>query len=107
MEGHLEIIEEDGRAGLTADAAARNNHMRVNGNLKVNNLVLGAKKKEAVSDSPALNDLVFGALSALNVEINSQFSFETKMDDFQMKNISFAGSVASNSFNGMFPGTSP
>lgn len=107
MDGHLEIVEEDGRAGLTADVAAQNNHMRINGSLKVSNLVMGAKKKEAVSDSPAVNDLVFGALSALNVEINSQFSFETKMDDFQMKNIAFSGSVASNSFNGMFPGTSP
>jgi hypothetical protein len=107
MEGHLEIIEEDGRAGLTADVVAQNNHMRVNGSLKVSNLVMGAKKKEAAPDSPAVNDLVFGALSALNVEINSQFSFGTKMDDFQMKNISFSGSVASNNFDGMFPGTSP
>ncbi len=107
MEGHLEIIEEDGRAGLTADAVSQNNHMRVNGHLKVSNLIMGDKKKESVSDSPAVNDLVFGALAALNVEINSQFSFETKMDDFQMKNISFAGSVASNSFNGMFPEATP
>lgn len=107
MEGHLDIIEEDGRAGLTADAVSQNNQMRVNGHWKVSNLIMGDKKKESVSDSPAVNDLVFGALAALNVEINSQFSFDTKMDDFQMKNIAFAGSVSSNSFNGMFPEATP
>ncbi len=102
MEGRLQIVGVDGRAALTADVAAHNNDMTVQGDLKVSGLPLGGGSLGAGKDSAgtsAVGNLISGVLSSMGVEIGAKFSFKTKMDDFQVSNISFSGQVAAEDFS--------
>ncbi len=101
MEGKFKVLEAEGLGGLTADLSSRDNHMKVNGELKLGNFLAGASKAAGV------NDIVLGALSSFGVEIGAKFSFETKMDDFQVSNISFAGSVGSPAGSAVLPPAVP
>lgn len=97
MEGKLQIVGVDGRAALTADVASHNNDMTVQGDLKVSGLPLGGGSLGAGKDSAgtsAVGNLISGVLSSMGVEIGAKFSFKTKMDDFQINDISFSGNVA-------------
>ena len=93
MEAQIDVVDVDGRGGLSASAISKNNDMKVKGELNIGN-VFSDEKKEDPSTSSVKN-LVFGALSSLGIEMGAKFSFETKMDDFRIQNISFAGSVMS------------
>ena len=46
MEGTLQVVDPSGRAGLTAQAAAKNNDMTVTGDLKMAGLPLAAPSKD-------------------------------------------------------------
>ena len=98
MEGRLQIVGVDGRAALTAGVSAQNNDMTVQGDLKVSGLPLGAGK-DFVAGTSAVGNLISGVLSSMGVEIGAKFSFKTKMDDFQVSNISFSGQVAAEDFS--------
>ena len=101
MEGTLQVVDPSGRAGLTAQAAAKNNDMTVTGDLKMAGLPLAAPSKDAA----AVKELISGVLSAAGVEIGAKFSFKTKMDDLQISNVAFSGKViAGEGFEKMFSG---
>ncbi len=106
MEGKLQIVGVDGRASLTADVAAQNNDMTVKGDLKVSGLSLGAGK-DSVAGTSTVGNLISGVLSSMGVEIGAKFSFKTKMDDFQINDISFSGNVATNDSFKIGPGSVP
>jgi len=92
MEARVEVVEENGIVGLTAKAVAKDNDMNVTGEIRMHNLLRGVSK-QASSDASTVNDLVLNALSSAGVEIGAQFSFKTKMDDFQVGQVSFSGNV--------------
>lgn len=94
MEAEVEVVEANGTVGLTAEAVSRNNDMEVTGEVKTQNLFLGAGAgKEAPSGASTVNDLILNALSSAGVEIGAKFSFRTEMDDFRLEQVSFSGSV--------------
>jgi len=74
MEGQLKVTGEDEQVGLSADVVSKNNDMTVKGNINMNNLL-----------SKAMDSLGF--------QIGGTFMFKTKMDDFQLNDISFSGNV--------------
>jgi len=92
MEAKIEVVEADGSVGMTAVAASKNNDMEVKGEIKFQNILMGADKEEP-SDASAVNNLISNALSSAGVEIGAQFSFKTKMDDFRPEQVSFSGKV--------------
>ena len=106
MEGKFKVLEAEGFGGLTADLSSRDNHMKVNGELNLGNFLAGANKA-ATPAAAGVNDFVLGALSSFGVEIGAEFSFETKMDDFQVSNISFSGSVGSPAGSAVTPPAVP
>lgn len=92
MEARVEVVEADGSVGMTAEAVSKNNDMEVKGEIKFQNILMGVGKGDS-SDASAVNNLISSALSSAGVEIGAQFSFKTKMDDFQPEQISFSGKV--------------
>ncbi len=92
MEATMEVVEANGAVGLTADAVSRNNDMNVTGQIKMQNLIWGIDEKVS-SDASAINDLILNALSSSGIEIGAKFSFRTKMDNFQIEQVSFTGNV--------------
>lgn len=101
MEGTLQVVDPSGHAGLTAQAVAKNNDMTVTGELKMTSLSSVTRS----TDATAINELISGVLSAAGVEIGAKFSFKTKMDDLQIGNIAFSGTViAGEGFEKMFSG---
>ncbi len=91
MEAKVEVIEADGKIGLTADALSLNNDMEVKGDINIQNLLWGVNRPS--SDASAVNDLVLNALSSSGVEIGASFAFKAKMDNFRVGKISFSGNV--------------
>jgi len=92
MEAKVEVVEADGSVGMTAEATSKNNDMEVKGEIKFQNFLMGSDRGDP-SDTSAVNNLISGALSSAGVKIGLQFSFKTKMDDFDPKRVSFSGSV--------------
>jgi hypothetical protein len=92
MEAAVEVIEEDGAVGMTANAVSRNNEMDVSGEIKLKNFLQGLKDKSS-SESSTVNDLILNALTSAGVEIGAKFSFKTNMDNFQLRQVSFSGTM--------------
>jgi len=92
MEARVEVVEADGSVGMTAEAVSKNNDMEVKGEIKFQNIWMGADKGDS-SDASVVNDLISSALSSAGIEIGAKFSFKTKMDDFRPQQVSFSGSV--------------
>ncbi len=92
MDGTFQLIQAGQDSGLTAHMVSKNNNMVVDGQVNMNSSVL-ASKAQKKEESLSVDNLIFGALSSMGIEIEAQFSFETKMDDFRIENISFSGGV--------------
>jgi hypothetical protein len=92
MEAGVEIVEADGSVGMTAKAVSIKNDMEVTGEVKFQNILLGASKGDDSNASP-VNDMILSALSSAGVKIGANFSFKTKMDDFRPEQVSFSGNV--------------
>lgn len=106
MEGTLQVIEPSGNAGLNALAVSKHNDMTVTGDLKLSSPLAGSvniQTKEGDAAAAAGNAFL-GSLSSLGIEASAQFSFKTKMDDFQISNIGFSGKVNAPDFSQMFTG---
>lgn len=100
MQAQLKVEDPGKKGGLTANIVAKNNHATVSGELNLNNFLSKFRKKED-SGASSVDDIVTSVLSSM--EIGAKFSFETKMDDFQVNNIAFSGSVSTNSISDMLP----
>ncbi len=92
MDAALTLFNLDGSEGASAQMISENNHMQVSGVLSIHDLNLFNQKSKP-SQGASVDQIVLGALSSMNVAIDTQFSFETLMDDFQIKNISFSGNL--------------
>ena len=92
MDARVEIVEEDGTVGLTANAVAKNNDMDVSGEVQFKNIFSGVSG-QVKSDSPTVDNLIFDALSSAGVEVAAKYSFKAKMDDFRPEQVSFSGNV--------------
>jgi len=92
MEARIEVVEADGSVGMTAEAVSKNNDMEVKGEIKFQNILMGASKEDP-SDTTTVNNLISSVLSSAGVEIGANFSFKTKMDNFRPEQVSFSGSV--------------
>jgi len=91
MSSRFKVLEKDDRAGLTANIVSKNNQMRVEGDIQVRNLSF---TPETETQEESVQNMIFGALSSMGVAIGAKYSFETKMDDFKISNISFSGNVS-------------
>jgi len=73
------LSKNDSNPPLASRMRGDSDNMKVNGDMKINSLFGNFKGED--DDSPsAVDDLVFGTLSSMGVEIGAKFSFETKMD---------------------------
>ena len=90
MDGSVKVRGEDGQMNLMADLTSQNNHMKVQGDLK-----LKTRAKEQVKENglPGMN-VSKAAMPSLGIDLKAKFSFETKMDDFEISHVPFSGSMA-------------
>lgn len=91
MEGQLKVTGADEKVGLSADVVSQNNDMTVKGNVNMNNLLTSSPAREG-SEASAF-DYLSTTIASLGFQIGGTFMFKTKMDDFQLSNISFSGNV--------------
>ena len=91
MEAQLELLEADGHAGLTANFVSKNNDMVVQGDINVDNFLLGLNETNLGENNIA--DKVFGALLSMGVEVGAHYSFRTKMDDIRINSVALTGRV--------------
>lgn len=91
MQATLDVIEPDGKVGLSARLAAKNNDMAVDGKVHITNLI--SKAKVTPDEQASLKGLIFSSLQSSGVEIAANFHSQTKMDDIQFDAILFSGNV--------------
>lgn len=94
MEASFKIAEESGKAGLTADVTSRNNDMTVMGRINAGDLIEKFMPQRS-TEAGAIGETVFSAMASLGVTVEAKYSFQTKMDDFKVGNVSFSGTVSS------------
>ena len=92
MEVEMEVVEEDGSVGMTAQAISQSNDMDVTGEVKFQNLLTNQVRNQLSQGTP-MNDLITNTLASSDVKIGAQFSFKTKMDNFRPEQVSFSGKV--------------
>lgn len=95
MQGHIEVMQKDGQSNLIADIVSIKNDMQVKGRLAMKDFIKSepAPLLQANETAP-VNQLVVETLSSMGMDIGTDFSFSTKMDNFRFDRISFRGSVA-------------
>lgn len=94
MKVSFEVVEETGFVALKAEAVSENNDMFVQGDATFKNFFSELQDQNGEKEDALILDVVSGILSSLGVEIGTKFSFRTKMDDFQIRNISLAGNIS-------------
>jgi len=91
MDSQIFVFEKNDRIGLSAHAVSKNNDLNVTGKVLVKNLF---SKEHRDKLEGKVDNFVLTALSDLGVELGADFSFQTKLDDFRIDEISFSGSVS-------------
>ena len=94
MQATLDVIEPDGKVGLSARLAAKNNDMAIDGKVHITNLI--PKASAQADEQASLKGLIFSSLQSSGVEIAANFHSHTKMDDVQFDSIFFSGNVGYN-----------
>ena len=92
MDSEFTFKGDDGEILLKAKTVSDNNIMRVEGNIDIKKL-LEAKKAGGEGGGFSFGDKAIEALSFFGVKLNTNFSFETKMDDFQIDKIAVFGNM--------------
>lgn len=82
--------EPDVKIKMNLDA--KNNDLKVNGDMSWGDFPLG-ETLMAAEEEPPVSATVLDVLSKWDVRVGSKFSFETKMDDFQVEDIQFSGQI--------------
>ncbi len=91
MKSVLDVAESESESSLHAQFVSKDNDMKVTGNIKMSNFMQHPSKNE--SGEKGLDQMIFGALSQMGVEVGLDFAFQTRMDHFEMTNVSFTGNV--------------
>jgi uncharacterized protein involved in outer membrane biogenesis len=99
MNAEITIMDPQGQPALTAMAVSLDNDMSVSGHLVVSDFLKGVNRKQS-SDDKAINDLLLHAFSTMGVEIDADFSFKTKMDEFKIRDVGISGKVNAGNFFG-------
>lgn len=86
MDGKLMLQDQSGSAGLSADLKSEANDLNVEGRVNIKNFIAVPEQK-----TDSINNIILSALSGLDVD--SQFSFKTQMDDVDIGPITFTGNV--------------
>lgn len=95
MDALVVLSNAQGKKGLSVKAISKNNDMKVQGEANIANYFSSGDKKGEVS----VGDIVSSALSAFSANAGVRFSFQTKMDDFQVGAIPFAVDVPKTIFS--------
>jgi hypothetical protein len=90
MQVLLEALDDAGRPGLSANAVSRNNEMVVSGKAR---LSLGQQKQSSGKKSRMVEDVVLGLLEASGTEVESEFSFKTRMDRPEIGAVALKGVI--------------
>lgn len=89
MSAKLQLMGMDKKLGLEADLVSVKNDMTVKGKMN-----LGFQAKRSSSEpSASFGDLFAQAIRSSGMNIDLNFQFRTKMDDFQMSQIAISGSI--------------
>ena len=96
MQVNLKISHPDGPIELTANMLSEHNDMTVRGKFSLGQFKNDHKTAKAKTPSPdntPVQQAFSYAVSSMGLGINARFSFQTKMDDFQIGSIAFSGDV--------------
>ncbi len=87
----VQIDDPRRNMNLLADLTSQKNDMDVSGKLWLKNFSI---PEDPQTTSFSLKDMIFAALPTSGIEVTVDFHFKTKMDDFKVDAISFAGNIS-------------
>jgi len=92
MNADIKIFNSDGRPDFKVHLYSKENDMTVQGSINLKNFLNSRQNEKPLENS--IDQLVLGAFSSMGLEIGTDFSFKTKMDNFHLGKISFSGNVS-------------
>ncbi|MBF0522545.1 MAG: hypothetical protein HQL24_05755 [Candidatus Omnitrophica bacterium] len=92
MDSKVKVIDSTGKIGLNAHLVSKDDQMNVQGDVSAGKFLLGLQNA-GQGPTSSLGGLVAGALSNFGVEVLAKFSFATRMDDFEIRNINLEGTI--------------
>jgi hypothetical protein len=89
MDTTFGVVNPQGKIDVEVNLNAKANDMMVRGHLKTRRM--GLKAPEANENS--MERLLLDAIQSAGMEVNLDFSFPTKMDQWELRNIEFSGNL--------------
>jgi hypothetical protein len=90
MEARAQVVDDDGRVGVDAKLSSRQNDLQVFGTLRL----LADQGPQAVGKKMGLlEDVVLNTLTTTRTDIETNFSFKTKMDRPQLETVHLSGQI--------------
>jgi len=96
MQAVFHMNQIDRRADIMAQVHSEKNQVHVDGHLKIINPVSDMHKDDKLFFSSIIK-LIAGDLAMSNVAVGIDFQFEINMDDFQIREITYRGTVETKS----------
>lgn len=89
MKAQIKVLDSAGKTSLKADLVSNDNDMDVVGQIQLSDF-------QILPSSPDEEDktTAFGPFNSVGMDIGARFSFQTKMDEFQLRNVAFSGTVS-------------
>ena len=89
----LNVADRKQKNALKAVLTSSNNDMKVEGDLLVKNFGVPEEVKKEEGSKP-LESVMTSVLSTVGVDVGAKFVFNTKMDDFEIENVTFNGTLS-------------
>lgn len=90
MDASVQVLDESGRAGLSAVLTSRNNDCEVKGKVKLSS---GQSAQSSGKKAKMVEAAVLELLSSLQTNIEANFSFRTRLDRFQVGKVNISGNI--------------
>jgi hypothetical protein len=89
MDATFGVVNPRGKLDVEVNLNARNNETMVRGRLKTRRMNL----KSLGPNTESMENLLLDAIHTAGMEVNLEFSFATKMDQWELRNIDFSGNL--------------
>jgi len=89
MDATFDVVNQQGKIDIELNLNAKNNDMMVRGRVKTRRMNL----KSGEPSERSMEHLLLDAIQSAGLEVNLEFSLQTKMDRWELKNIDFSGNL--------------
>ncbi len=93
MQATLKVQDKKQKDALTAILSSKDNELAVKGEIVIKDF--GIQIKDEEGEDKSIQNLLSDVLSTVGIDVGAKFNFVTQMDNFEITNVVFSGSIVS------------